>query len=404
MGGRRHRRPRGRPDPRGPRALRRRPRHDRAAARVTRPQTPLPGGPPLAAPGAAGPVPAGPAAPEPAGPATVRRHNRGLVLGAVADAAASRAAIAARTGLTRGTVSSLVDDLLADGMLVELEAPRGGRGRPANPLQLNPSGPGGVGLEIGVDDVAACVADLTGAVRVARRVPSDHRHRDPAHGLARAAGLVAEVVAESGLTIAEVRVALPGVVTPAGVLQRAPNLPRWQDVGVAELLRAALHRDVPVTAANEADLAALAELWSGRGLRDMLFVSGGVGVGAGVLLDGRLFRGAGGRAGELGHVVVDPAGRSCTCGGRGAWRPSPAWPRCCGPQTCPMWTPSCAVRDRRSTSRDRRWASRWPARSTCSTCPPSCSAGSTRGSATRWWSGSPRRCGRACWSARPCGC
>jgi len=284
---------------------------------VTRPQTPLPGGPPLAAPGAAGPVPAGPAAPEPAGPATVRRHNRGLVLGAVADAAASRAAIAARTGLTRGTVSSLVDDLLADGMLVELEAPRGGRGRPANPLQLNPSGPGGVGLEIGVDDVAACVADLTGAVRVARRVPSDHRHRDPAHGLARAAGLVAEVVAESGLTIAEVRVALPGVVTPAGVLQRAPNLPRWQDVGVAELLRAALHRDVPVTAANEADLAALAELWSGRGLRDMLFVSGGVGVGAGVLLDGRLFRGAGGRAGELGHVVVDPAGRSCTCGGTG---------------------------------------------------------------------------------------
>ncbi|MFD1233180.1 ROK family protein, partial [Pseudonocardia benzenivorans] len=267
--------------------------------------------------GAAGPVPAGPAAPEPAGPATVRRHNRGLVLGAVADAAASRAAIAARTGLTRGTVSSLVDDLLADGMLVELEAPRGGRGRPANPLQLNPSGPGGVGLEIGVDDVAACVADLTGAVRVARRVPSDHRHRDPAHGLARAAGLVAEVVAESGLTIAEVRVALPGVVTPAGVLQRAPNLPRWQDVGVAELLRAALHRDVPVTAANEADLAALAELWSGRGLRDMLFVSGGVGVGAGVLLDGRLFRGAGGRAGELGHVVVDPAGRSCTCGGTG---------------------------------------------------------------------------------------
>ncbi|GJF04289.1 ROK family protein [Pseudonocardia sp. D17] len=284
---------------------------------MTRPQTPLPGGPPLAAPGAAGPVPAGPAAPEPAGPATVRRHNRGLVLGAVADAAASRAAIAARTGLTRGTVSSLVDDLLADGMLVELEAPRGGRGRPANPLQLNPSGPGGVGLEIGVDDVAACVADLTGAVRVARRVPSDHRHRDPADGLARAAGLVAEVVAESGLTIAEVRVALPGVVTPAGVLQRAPNLPRWQDVGVAELLRAALHRDVPVTAANEADLAALAELWSGRGLRDMLFVSGGVGVGAGVLLDGRLFRGAGGRAGELGHVVVDPAGRSCTCGGTG---------------------------------------------------------------------------------------
>ncbi|MGD9986761.1 ROK family protein, partial [Pseudonocardia sp.] len=243
------------------------------------------------------------------------RHNRGLVLAAVAAAPASRAAVAAATGLTRGTVSSHVDDLLADGMLVELEARRGGRGRPANPLQLNPSGPCGVGVEIGVDEVAACIADLTGTVRVVRRVPSSHRRRPPEEGLRRAATLVAEIVAGAGLAVAGVRVALPGVVTPDGVLQRAPNLPRWQDVGVAGLFGALV--DAPVTAANEADLAALAELWTGQGLRDMLFVSGGVGVGAGIVLDGRLFRGAGGRAGELGHVVVDPGGRDCTCGGTG---------------------------------------------------------------------------------------
>ncbi|WP_253258091.1 ROK family protein [Pseudonocardia sp. N23] len=237
------------------------------------------------------------------------------MLTAVAGAPASRAAVAAHTGLTRGTVSSLVDDLLADGMLVEREAPRGGRGRPANPLQLNPSGPCGVGVEIGVDDVGACVADLTGTVRAVRRVPSDHRRHDPAHGLRRAADIVRDVVAEAGLPVAGVRVALPGVVTPDGVLQRAPNLPRWQDVGVAELFGSLV--EAPVSATNEADLAALAELWDGQALRDMLFVSGGVGVGAGIVLDGRLFHGAGGRAGELGHVVVDPGGRACTCGGTG---------------------------------------------------------------------------------------
>lgn len=272
--------------------------------------TPLPGDL-----GAAGPSPVGPAARvEPAGPLTVRRHNRGLVLAAVAAEPASRAAVAATTGLTRGTVSSLVDDLLTDGMLVELDAPRGGRGRPANPLQLNPSGPCGVGVEIGVDDIAACVADLTGIVRAVRHVPSPHRGHPPADGLRRAAALVGEVVAEAGLPVAGVRVALPGVVTPDGVLQRAPNLPRWENVdGLVD----ALGVGVPVTAANEADLAALAELWTGQGLRDMLFVSGGVGVGAGIVLDGRLFRGAGGRAGELGHVVVDPDGRPCTCGGTG---------------------------------------------------------------------------------------
>ena len=71
-----------------------------------------------------------------------------------------------------------------------------------------------------------------------------------------------------------------------------------------------------VQAGNEADLAALAELWSG-GPADAVHVSGGIGVGAGILLGGKLFRGAGGRAGEIGHVVVEPDGLPCSCGGRG---------------------------------------------------------------------------------------
>jgi predicted NBD/HSP70 family sugar kinase len=250
----------------------------------------------------------------------VRRHNRALVLRTVAgEEPVSRARIAARTGLTRGTVSSLVDDLLAAGLVAELDATRGGTGRPASPLQLNRSGPAGLGLEIGIGTVAACVVDLTGAVRAQAVTPSRHRTAAPAVGLAAAAAVASRVVAEAGLRVAGVGVAVPGVLVD-GVLERAPNLPRWRDVPVAARIGEVLAPEVgavPVAARNEADLGALAEQVAGSGGDDVLYVSGGIGVCAGILLGGRPFRGAGGRAGELGHVVVDPAGPGCGCGGYG---------------------------------------------------------------------------------------
>jgi predicted NBD/HSP70 family sugar kinase len=246
----------------------------------------------------------------------VRRHNLALVLGEVAGPEPlSRAGVAARTGLTRGTVSSLVEELIAAGLVTELAAARGGPGRPASPLRLDPRGPAGLGLEVGVDAVGACVVDLTGAVRARRTVASDHRDDVPDTGLGTVAALAAGVVAEAGLPIAGAAVALPGVVGPDGVLERAPNLPRWVDVAVGDALSARL-RGLPVRAGNEADLAALAERRAG-GPTDAVVVSGGIGVGAGILLDGVLFAGAGGRAGEIGHVVVEPGGRDCHCGGRG---------------------------------------------------------------------------------------
>jgi predicted NBD/HSP70 family sugar kinase len=253
----------------------------------------------------------------PLGIGAVRRHNLAVVLREVVDAAPlSRAAIAGRTGLTRGTVSSLVDELLADGLLRELDAARGGTGRPANPLALNPDGPGGLGLEIGVDHVAACVVDLTGAVRAAAAAASDHRDAEPGAALRRLAALADEVRASAGLPVTGAGVAVPGLVAPDGVLVSAPNLPAWtgSDLGAA---LSPLLGGLPVSTANEADLAALAERWFGAAPPDVVVVSGGIGVGAGILLDGRLFRGPGGRAGELGHVVVEPDGRACRCGGRG---------------------------------------------------------------------------------------
>ena len=113
--------------------------------------------------------------------------------------------------------------------------------------------------------------------------------------------------------------AVPGLVDSHGGLVVAPNL-GWADVPVADLLREALEDpSFELCVENEANLGAVAELveGAGRGLRDFVYVSGEIGIGAGVVLGGELFRGASGFAGEFGHLTIDPYGPPCGCGGRG---------------------------------------------------------------------------------------
>ncbi len=250
-----------------------------------------------------------------AGSRTVRAHNRALVLDRVAaEAGTTRAKIAHATGLTRATVSVLVDDLLDNGLLVELEPDRVARGRPGSPLRLNPDGPGGLGVEVNIDYVSACVVDLTGAVR-ARRV-EQVAVSTPRDGVRRAARLAAAAIGASNVPVAGAALALPGLLDEAGVLRRAPNLPRWRDVPAGDLLAGLL--EVPLRAVdNEANLAALAEHWYGGAPADFVHVSGEIGVGGAIVLGGTLFRGVRGFAGELGHLSVDPRGPRCGCGSRG---------------------------------------------------------------------------------------
>jgi glucokinase len=114
-----------------------------------------------------------------------------------------------------------------------------------------------------------------------------------------------------------VGVGVPGLVDVVkGECRFSPNL-HWQDVPVAQLLGDSL--GVPVFVDNDVNLAALAEhrLGAGRGYRDLIMVTVGTGIGAGLILDGKLYRGPGGSAGELGHLPVDPAGTLCSCGRRG---------------------------------------------------------------------------------------
>ncbi|MFC8920159.1 ROK family protein [Streptomyces sp. NPDC047821] len=259
---------------------------------------------------------------------TVRRHNLSLVLRAVHDEGeATRAAVAGRVGLTRAAVSSLVEQLLAGGFLTERGKTFSGQaGRPGTALRVARTGPAGLGVEINVDYVSVCVVDLSGADRVRLTEQVDNRGAAPGEVLARAARIAArtlESAAGQELYAAGARLALPGLVSGGTVLQ-APNL-GWDRVAAEGLFGEALgalrpgRPALPVGSDNEANAAALAELWFGgpERVRSFVYLTGEIGVGGAVVVGGELLRGAHGFAGEIGHVVADADGPECRCGSRG---------------------------------------------------------------------------------------
>lgn len=250
----------------------------------------------------------------------MRARNLALVLGEIdRRGPVTRAALAELTGLTKTTVSKLIADLLEGGLVVESGALRDGeRGRPGVVLRISGQRLAALGLEINVDYLAGCVVDLTRTVRCRRTQAVDNRLARPADVVAELGKLIHALVddaREAGLTVAAGVLAVPGPINPAsGVVHNAPNL-GWREVDVLSLLDA----PVPLRVDNEANLAALGELWFGDdpALGDFLHVSGEIGIGAGLVVSGALFRGAHGLAGELGHVVVSPDGPACRCGGQG---------------------------------------------------------------------------------------
>ncbi|TDE58616.1 ROK family transcriptional regulator [Nonomuraea mesophila] len=245
---------------------------------------------------------------------SMRARNLAVVLGEIHRSGPhTRAALAELTGLTKTTVSSLVADLLEAGVVTERGAVRGGeRGRPGVAVSLSGHRVATLGLEINIDYLAACVVDLTRTVRLRRTRPADNRNSDPEHILHLLRDLAKETIAEAeadGLQVIGAALAVPGTVE-GETLRSAPHL-GWRDVRVGDLV------DLPFAIENEANLAALGELWFGARETDFLYVSGEIGIGAGLVVAGSLFRGTFGLAGELGHVVVVPDGPECRCGGRG---------------------------------------------------------------------------------------
>ncbi|WP_160878385.1 ROK family protein [Nocardioides flavescens] len=256
-----------------------------------------------------------------------RGAGRRQVLAVLGDhGAQTRLELAGRTGLSASAVSAACSDLLLAGLVRdepdESVGTRRGRGRPAYRVSLvPPSGPL-LGVDIGNTHVRVAVGDVTGRVLAEGAVALD----DAAHpetALDRAGSLTSRVVAEAGHDLDDLRLAVLGVPAPLteqGHAVAANNiLPLWVGRRPGEELGERL--GVEVLMDNDANLGALGEQRTGAGADrpdgSLVYLKLATGIGAGLVLGGRLFRGDGGTAGELGHVQVDPAGVLCRCGSRG---------------------------------------------------------------------------------------
>ena len=256
---------------------------------------------------------------------TLRRLNRLRVIDALRDEGLiSRAEIARRTGLSRSTVSSLVSELQADGLVVERSEPAAAHGdqggRPPILLSFDASAGVAVGIDFDHHHVRVAISDLSSRILVERELELDTDHA--AHeGLDAAAELVTELLGEAGVDEARVigaGMCLPGPIhRPTGVVGSTAILPGWVGVAAADEMHRRL--DLPILVDNDANLAALAEaaFGAGRDAKDLVYLMISSGIGAGLVLNGRLYRGAEGLAGELGHVLVDADGPVCRCGNRG---------------------------------------------------------------------------------------
>lgn len=255
----------------------------------------------------------------------VRRANLSAIVRELhAGGPLSRSDLVAHTGLTRSAIRGLIGELATAGLVTESRSARVGTpGRPSPLVRLDPDGAVVLALEIEVDSLAAAVVGLGGKVFELERVdrPRGHSSLDETVADLTDLALLVQARRPAHDPLVGIGVGVVGIVRRAdGFVSMAPNL-GWRDVALGQAMARALGDAVPIWVANEADLGALAELRRGaaRGQDHVIFISGEVGVGGGIIVDGKALTGAAGYGGEIGHMTVDPHGSPCRCGSVGCW-------------------------------------------------------------------------------------
>lgn len=256
---------------------------------------------------------------------TVRRANLSAIVRTLhEDGPQSRSDLVARTGLTRSAIRALVGELTAAGLATEDRAVHLGRpGRPSPEVSLVPDAAVAVAFSIGVDSLGAAVVGLGGVLMGLARADRPRGHEVVEAIIDDLVALLDQLPAgrPAEASVVSVGVAVAGVVRSRdGLVETAPNL-GWTSVPLGEMLAARLDWSVPVIVRNEADLGVLAEHRRGAavGVDDVIYIHGEVGVGGGILMDGRPLPGAAGYAGEIGHFPVVADGLPCRCGSTGCW-------------------------------------------------------------------------------------
>lgn len=232
----------------------------------------------------------------------------------------TRVEIARRMGLTRAAVTSIVSDLLDTGILREADSVSVRTGRPPVVLEINPSLGFVVGIDFGATHLDLLLADLSARIHDEIEVDFDIQ-TGPDAGIAEADLRVRQLLQKAGLSMRDILaigMGVPGpILADAGMVVSPPIMPGWDRFPIRESLEKLW--GIPVSLNNDAELGVLGE-WAagaGRGERNLAYIKIGTGIGAGLLLDGKIYHGVTGSAGEIGHLTIDENGPLCTCGNYG---------------------------------------------------------------------------------------
>jgi glucokinase-like ROK family protein len=253
---------------------------------------------------------------------SVRKVNTSLVLNALRlHAPISRADLANLTKLNRSTISNIVNELIDDGLVLELNTMESKIGRPGIALSLRPEGGAVIGVEIGVGFISVILTDFVANIlwRECNEFPPKSPQIDV---ISKTEGLIDQAIAFANtkkLNLLGIGLGVPGLVdVQKGELLFAPNL-GWRNVPLRLMFSQRFH--LPIYIENEANLGALGEYYFGvgRDVENIIYLSSGVGLGGGLIINGQLYKGGRGFAGEIGHIQRDAQGELCGCGRRGCW-------------------------------------------------------------------------------------
>ncbi|MFS0560409.1 ROK family protein [Terribacillus sp. 179-K 1B1 HS] len=250
----------------------------------------------------------------------VKKGNKSLVLQTIQDhMPISRADIAAKTGLNKGTVSSQVSELLEENLILESGPGVSSGGRRPVMLLFNHIAGYSIGVDIGVNYILGILTDLQGNIKNEKIIHfSDLTYEEILKELHKSIDSLLHSMPQSPYGLVGIGVGVPGTVNTEGEIQLAPNL-NWRNIDLKAVLEEKYN--VPVLIENEANAGAYGEKQFGAGQSsdNLVYVSVGIGIGVGLILNGELYKGQSGFSGELGHMTIETDGPLCRCGNHGCW-------------------------------------------------------------------------------------
>lgn len=250
----------------------------------------------------------------------VKKGNKSLVLEIIKDRSPiSRAETANLTGLNKGTVSSLVSELLEEQLIYESGPGESSGGRRPVMLLFNQLAGYSIGIDLGVNYLLGVLTDLHGNICHENRIKFSHlSYEEIKNSLFEIIDNLIASAPPSAYGIVGIGVGVPGTVSKSGEILLAPNL-EWKNIHLQAILEKKY--GLPVVIENEANAGAYGEkkFGAGKDFENIIYVSAGIGIGVGLILNGKLYKGNNGFSGELGHMTIEVNGTKCRCGNEGCW-------------------------------------------------------------------------------------